>query len=60
MDAIATATSASATLARSTTTEQLVQTTAVAPIATVPTVLTKVKKEITLEAQAVESKKWDA
>jgi hypothetical protein len=52
--------SASATLAGSTTTEQLLQTTALAPIATAPTVLAKVKKEMTPEAQAAESKKWAA
>jgi hypothetical protein len=50
-----TAACASTALESSTTTEQLSQTTT-----TAPTVLAKVKKEMTPEAQAAESKKWAA
>jgi hypothetical protein len=56
----AAAASASVALASSTTTEQLAQTTIVTPIATAPTAIAKVKKEMMPEAWAAKSKKWAA
>jgi hypothetical protein len=51
------AASSSVALASSRTTEQLAQNIAIAPIATAPTALAKVNKEITREARAADSKK---